>query len=113
MNQTISSQGLLAYIEKEQIAFQFWDGLITFTHPATGVYEDAHDEEEVKDMKYAVGQSRTLKVVKSSDVIDHSNSYAGFNEFAKWSQPEDLLVLVDDSLLLCLPNYENYHEIYC
>ena len=41
MNQTISRQALLAYIEKvptlsperseEHLAFQFWDGLITFT----------------------------------------------------------------------------------
>lgn len=112
MTTTISRQALLAYIEKEQIAFQFWDGLITFTQPETGVYDDAHDEAEVNDMNNAIEQSYSLKVVTPEDVIDYSGQYIGFNEFARWSQLKDLLILVDDSLLLCLPNYENYNEIF-
>lgn len=54
MTSTISRQKLLAYIEKEQIAFQFWDGLITFTQSETDMYDDARDKAEVKDMKYAI-----------------------------------------------------------
>lgn len=112
MTSTISRQKLLAYIEKEQIAFQFWDGLITFTQSETDMYDDARDKAEVKDMKYAIEQSHSLKTVKPEDVIDNRGPYIGFNEFAKWSQPKDLLVLVDDCLLLCLPNYGNYDEIF-
>lgn len=112
MNHTISCQALLAYIEKEQIAFQFVDGLIKFTQPETGVYDDEHDEAEVNDMKQTIENSQSMKVVKPNDVIDYREAYIGFNGFAKWSQPKDLLVLVDDCLLLCLPNYENYNEIF-
>lgn len=72
----------MAYIEKEQIAFQFADGLITFTQPVAGVYDD-HDEAEVNDMRYAIEQSNSLKVVKPENVIDYRKSDIGFNEFAK------------------------------
>lgn len=110
MATTISRQRLLAYIEKEQIAFQFVDGQIMFTQPETGVYDDEHDEAEVNNMKHAIEHSQSMKVVKPKDVVDYSNSHIGFNEFVRWSQPKDLLVLVDDCLLLCLLNYENYNE---
>ena len=111
MTTTISRQALLAYIEKKQIAFQFSDGLMVFTQPDTNEY-DEYDKKEVAEMKQWIEQSQNLKVVKPGDVIGYESNDIGFNDFAKWSQPKDLLILVDDSLLLCLPNYENYNEIF-
>lgn len=107
----ISRAALLEYIKTEEIAFQFIDGLMVFTKPHTNVYLDEYDENEVEDMKTAIKDCKTLKVVKPNDVMNHDYHDIGFNEFARWSQPNDLLILVDDNLLLCLPNYENYNQV--
>lgn len=109
---TINCKALLKYLEKEQIAFQFVDGLMVFAQPETGVYEDKYQAEEVKYMNDAINEAQSLKIVKPDEVIDNCASHIGFNDFARWSQPKDLLILVDDSLLLCLPNYENYNEVF-
>lgn len=108
----ISREALLEYIKTEEIAFQFIDGLMVFTKPHTNVYLDEYDENEVEDMKTAIKDCKTLKVVKPNDIMNHEYHDIGFNEFARWSQPLDLLVLVDDNLLLCLPNYKTHDVIF-
>ena len=101
MTSNISRSALLYYIEHEQVAFQFGDGLITFTHTC--------EDEEKAEMLSFVSESSEIKEVSASDVITHDDKY-GFNEFAKWSQSNDILLLVDNSLLLCLPGSINLLE---
>ncbi len=89
---------LLDLIDHEEIAFQFGDGLLTFTN-------QSFDEvlEEIAEMKKFISNSKSAKIVRPSDLIDDNDSL-GFNDFAKWSTDEDMLLLVDECLLLCLPN---------
>lgn len=101
MTSNISRSALLYYIEHEQVAFQFGDGLMTFTHTC--------DDEEKNEMYSFVSEASKIKEVSAFDVITVDDKY-GFNEFAKWSQSNDTLLLVDDSLLLCLPSSVNIIE---
>lgn len=94
MTNVISRNALLEYIESEQVAFQFGDGLMTFTH--TG------DDFETEDVRSFVSVSFEIKEVLALEVITDGDGY-GFNELAKWSQDSDMLILVDKTLLLCLP----------
>lgn len=103
---TISRKKLLDYIEHEEIAFLFGDGLMCITHP-DGDYGDddlalsmAKDIEETK--KFIV-DSCIISAVSKEDIISE-NDELGFNEFADWSKDTDLLILIDKSLLLCLPD---------
>lgn len=102
----ISQNKLLDYIEHEEIAFQFGDGLMCITHP-DGDYGDedlaqsmANDIEEMKNL---IANSRSISVVCKEDVTSENDEF-GFNEFADWSKETDLLIIVDEGLLLCLPN---------
>lgn len=103
---TISRNKLLDYIEHEEIAFQFGDGLMCITHP-DGDYGDddlaqsmANDIEEMKEF---IADSHSISVVCKEDVVSEDDEL-GFNEFAEWSKETDLLILVDNGLLLCLPD---------
>lgn len=112
LNPKLSKKALLNYIEKEQIAFQFSDGLLTFTKP--GKEYDESDfvlgiADEINEMKSVIKNSVSLKTVSKEDFYDDD---LGFAEFANWSVKRDLLILVDDSLLLCLPNYDNYTQVF-
>lgn len=98
MTNIISRNALLEYIECEQIAFQFGDGLMSFTQTC--------DDEEMEELRTFISSSSEIKNVSSSDIITVDDKY-GFNEFAKWSQSGDLLLLIDESLLLCLPSSIN------
>lgn len=94
MTNIISRDALLEYIESEQVAFQFGDGLMTFTQTS--------DDVESEDLKTFVSASFEIKEVSVSDIIikDEGN---GFNELTKWSQDSDILILVDKTLMLCIP----------
>lgn len=112
LNPKLSKKALLNYIDKEQIAFQFSDGLLTFTKP--GKKFDESDfylgiADEINEMKSVIKNSVSLKTVSKEDFYDDN---LGFAEFAKWSVNQDLLILVNENLLLCLPNNENYEEIF-
>lgn len=111
---TISRQKLLDYIEHEEIAFQFGDGLMCITHP-NGDYGDddlaQSMADDIEEMKKFIAESRSLSVVHEKDVVSE-NDELGFNEFADWSKETDLLILVDDGLLLCLPDPETRNVIF-
>ena len=94
MTNVISRYALLEYIDSDQVAFQFGDGLMTFTH--TG------DDFETEDLRSFVSASFEINEVLASEVITENNEL-GFNELAKWSQDSDMLILLDKTLLLCLP----------
>lgn len=112
LNPKLSKKALLNYIEKEQIAFQFSDGLLTFTKP--GKEYDESDSvlgitNEIEGMKSCIQGANCLRTMSKEEFYDDD---LGFAEFANWSVKRDLLILVDDSLLLCLPNYDNYTQVF-
>ncbi|MBQ7686685.1 MAG: hypothetical protein IJT28_05590 [Bacteroidaceae bacterium] len=111
---TISRKKLLDYIEHEEIAFQFGDGLMCITHP-DGNYGDndlAHSmAKDVEEMKKFIADCRNISVVHEQDIVSE-NDDLGFNEFAYWSKDTDLLILIDKSLLLCLPDPDTHDVIF-
>ncbi len=110
----ISRQKLLKYIECEEIAFQFGDGLMCITHP-DGDYGDEELAQSmarnIEEMKQYISDSQNIRVVHKEDVVSESDEL-GFNEFADWSTNTDLLILVDKGLLLCLPNPDTWHVVF-
>lgn len=111
---TISRKKLLEYIEHEEIAFQFGDGLMCITHP-DGDYSDddlaLSMAKDIKNMKQFIADSRDISVVHEKDIVSE-NDELGFNEFADWSKDTDLLILVDKSLLLCLPDPDTRDVVF-
>lgn len=95
---------LLSYIAHEQVAFQFGDGLISFTKP-----KDDYDlfeielglPDEVEQMRFYISNAESIKEVKRESLFDND---LGFAEFANWSNDKDTLFLIDDGLLLCISN---------
>ncbi len=111
---TISKQKLLKYIEREEIAFQFGDGLMCITHPDGDYGDDDLAQSmanDVEEMRKVIDVCRNISIVKREDVI-RENDELGFNEFADWSKDTDLLILVDKCLLLCLPDPDTRDIIF-
>lgn len=95
-------QVLLSHIAQEQVAFQFGDGLISFTKPE-GIYDSSDIElgllDEVKQMRAFLSDADSIKEVNRLSLLDDE---LGFAEFAKWASDKDSLFLIDDGLLICL-----------
>lgn len=111
---TISRKKLLDYIEHEEIAFQFGDGLICITHPDGDYGDDDLTQsmaKNIKEMRKFIPDSHSINAVHEEDVVSE-NDELGFNEFADWSKDMDLLILVDKGLLLCLPNSKTRDVIF-
>ena len=111
---TISQNKLLDYIEQEEIAFQFGDGLISITHPDGDYGDDDLAQSmanDIEEMKKFIADSHNISVVRKEEVASE-NDELGFNEFADWSKDTDLLILVDDGLLLCLPDQDTRNVIF-
>lgn len=94
---------LLSYIAQKQVAFQFGDGLISFTKP--GLRFDSSDFELdlpncVEQMKSHISNASSINIVDMNYLLDDK---IGFAEFASWSKESDTLILVDDCLLICIP----------
>lgn len=109
MNQIITHQDLLKYLKKEQIAYQFVDELMSFIQ--LDIDEGEIQKKEIEKLRNAIKYAQSFEVVNKKDIIDYSSSDVWFNALAKWSQPQDLLILIDDILLLCLSDREKYREI--
>lgn len=101
---TISKKILLEYIECEEIAFQFSDGLLCITHPNASLLDDVLAD-DIEEMKKFLINSHKFTIVQKQDVITKDDKL-GFNKFANWTIDEDLLILVDEELLLCLPDID-------
>ena len=111
---TILRNKLLDYIEHEEIAFPFGDGLMCITHPSGDYGDDDLAPSMIKDieeMKKFITNSHCINVVYKEDVASE-NDELGFNEFADWTKDTDLLILVDDGLLLCLPDPDTRDVIF-
>ena len=110
----ISRKKLLDYIEQEEIAFQFGDGLICITHPDGDYGDDDLAQSmanDIEEMKKFIADSHNISVVRKEEVASE-NDELGFNEFADWSKETDLLILVDEGLLLCLPDPDTRNVIF-
>lgn len=111
---TISRKKLLDYIENEEIAFQFGDGLMCITHPDGNYGDDDLAQSmanDIEEMKRIIADSHSISVVCKEDVASESDEL-GFNEFSDWSKETDLLILVDKGLLLCLPDPDTRDVIF-
>ena len=96
-------KSLLSYIAQKQVAFQFGDGLICFTKPEDN-YDSFDMEFElpnmVDKMKTYIHDAESIYSIKRESLFDDQ---LGFAEFASWSHEQDSLYLVDDCLLICVP----------
>ena len=111
---TISKNKLLNYIEHEQIAFQFGDGLLSITNPEENYSDDDFGKSIADDfdkMKEFIIKSNSITAVHKEDVVSKDDKL-GFNEFANWATAKDLLILVDEYLLLCLPNLDTRNVVF-
>lgn len=101
---TIDKNILSAYIENNQVRFQFCDGLIEFTS-IDGFYDEEDVEcdilNHVVEMNTAIKEAKEIKVVDAAEFMEDRD--AVFYEFARWTEGKDLLLLVDDQLLVCIP----------
>ena len=66
---------------------------------------------EPEEMKKFIADSHNISVVRKEEVASE-NDELGFNEFADWSKETDLLILVDEGLLLCLPDPDTRNVIF-
>lgn len=107
---TISKKKLLEYIKCEEIAFQFIDGLLCITHPNESHIDDVLVD-DIEEMKKFLINSHNFDIVQKQDVITKDDKL-GFNEFANWTIDEDLLILVDEELILCLPDIDTRKIIF-
>ena len=110
----ISKQKLLDYIEHEEIAFQFCDGLLNIVHPNGNYGEEDLKQNtlcEFEEVKRSITECNSIKVVGKEDIISETDEL-GLNEFAEWAIETDLLILVDDYLLLCLPDPDTRNVIF-
>lgn len=94
---------LLTYIESSQVAFQFCEGLMTFTCLDDGY--DSNDStcvsyDEVNEMRSYLSECQKLSVVDKQDI---NTKDLGFDDLQQWSKETDVLLLADDKLLICLP----------
>lgn len=93
MNTTIDKDTLIGYINQNQVAWQKWDGLIEVSHDAT-----SPNYPEISD---AVAKCDRFKVVSPNEMLNTS-----FHDLTEWSTEDDVLVLGDEEILLCVPGHE-------
>lgn len=93
MNTTIDKDTLIDYINQNQVAWQKWDGLIEVSHNAT-----SPNYPEISD---AVDKCDRFKVVSPNEMLNTS-----FHDLTEWSTEDDVLVLGDEEILLCVPGHE-------
>ena len=94
---------LLTYVESSQVAFQFIDGLMTFTKLDDGY--DSNDTscasyDEVNEMILCLSGCQELSAVEKKELIQLN---LGFSDLLQWSKDSDVLILADNKLLICLP----------
>ena len=92
----MDKKNILEIAKSQQIAFQFADGLITFTQSDGNNYEFEPERESINEMKRCILKCKSLKVVAPEECDET------FNELVSWSTPDDTLCLIDENLLLCI-----------
>lgn len=96
----ISIQQLLEYVERNEVAWQKCDTLIEFSR-AEG-YELSEDEKDI----YDIHNNEMLHIIKNANKCVLFNPEVDdtscFEDIIEWSEYKDILVLVDDTLMLCI-----------
>ena len=83
---------LLTYVESSQVAFQFIDGLMTFTKLDDGY--DSNDTscasyDEVNEMILCLSGCQELSAVEKKELIQLN---LGFYDLLQWSKNSDVLI---------------------
>lgn len=93
MNRRISKNSLIDYINQNQVTWQNWGGLIEVSHHVTLPY--------CPDINNVVDKCEVYDVVSRNEMLS-----SAFHDLAEWSTEDDVLVLGDDNILLCIPTLE-------
>lgn len=91
---------MVDYVENNEVAYQMVDSLVTFTQVDNDVTLENLGDTGItshNDFLYMLKNAERCVVFDSK-----TNDCSGFEDLVKWSQNNDLLVLVDDGLLLCV-----------
>lgn len=107
----LSPQVLLNYIEHNQVAFKFCDSLMKITQPGCKSFEFKEDEIEYNEMKKYVAESCEIRIVGRGDLFSPHNTI-GFNEMTEFARFDDLLIVVNGTLVLCLPKTESLQQLF-
>lgn len=90
MNRRICKTTLIDYINQNQVAWQKWGGLIEISHDAT--------LPNCPDISNVVDKCEVFDVVSRDEMLR-----TPFHDLTEWSTEDDVLVLGDDNILLCIP----------
>lgn len=107
----ISPQALLNYIEHNQVAFKFCDSLMSVTHPGCESFDFEEDEVEYNEMKKYIAKADEIRIVNRDDLFSPCNAN-GFDEMAEFARLDDLLIVVNGSLALCLPKSDSLQQLF-
>lgn len=101
MNQIyIQTQTLVEFIKKNEVAWQMYDSLIEFSWAEKyGLTAEEKKDYDIKnsEMLACLANSQSCKIFNPK-----YDNHEGFNELIKWSGDNDLLILVDERLMLCI-----------
>ena len=88
---------LVGYVMTHEVAWQICDSLMEFSH--IGQTRADIEEKEVQNK----GLITILESGQSCKVFNpKSDQYGGFEDLVEWSNEDDLLILVDNELMLCI-----------
>lgn len=96
----INSYNLIQYATSNELVWQFSDSCIEVTNSHSANENLENLEENNSNLKLLID---TLKSAQNIEIFDINKDYQeSFNELIDWAKPDDLLLLVDDILLLCV-----------
>ncbi len=99
-NAYIAVRLLIEYVRKNEVAWQMRDSLVEFSR-AEG-YELAEEENEEYEVKNSEMLAFLANASECKVFILETDKCEGFENLLEWSNDNDLLILVDKELLLCI-----------
>ena len=93
MDIMIDKEKFLNYVKENQIVWQPSDGLIE-----TG---NGSDFSDIIDVVKAIEESSDFEIVSRNQMLEGT-----FHDLAEWSTATDVLILVSDDMLVCVPKHE-------
>ncbi len=94
LNIIISMEALAKFVSKEEVCFQLGDSLPEFTNT----------EENRKQLLEEIQNSKTAKIADKRVHTEFED--IPFVELNDWSTESDLLILLDEWVLICIPYTE-------
>lgn len=89
----IDKEKFINYVIDNQIVWQPCDGLIE-----TG---KGSEFSNIIDVAKAISESRDFEIVSRDQMLK-----GAFHDLAEWSTDTDVLILVSDDVLVCVPKHE-------